>query len=119
MLIFINAIALIQLIMKVVVISFADKFCNLADTQMAAFPGLHVDKVAELERYKVFAEKIKPLVIESVSYLNKKLRSKASRSNVGTQKNFKIMDPSRQNKSHSFHVKVQMNMIFFSKHFYF
>jgi len=57
--------------------SFADKFCNLADTQMAAFPGLHVDKVAELERYKVFAEKIKPLVIESVSYLNKKLRSKA------------------------------------------
>jgi adenylosuccinate synthase len=29
-----------------------------------------VDKPAELERYKVFAERLRPLVIETVSYLH-------------------------------------------------
>jgi adenylosuccinate synthase len=53
---------------------FTDKFCNLADIQMAAFPDLKVDKEAELARYKVFAERVRPLVVESVSYLHKKLK---------------------------------------------
>merc|ERR1719439_92006 len=41
---------------------------------MAAFPDLKVDKEAELERYKVFAERVRPLVVETVSYLHKKLK---------------------------------------------
>jgi adenylosuccinate synthase len=31
---------------------------------------LNVDKTAELERYRVFAERIRPLVVESVSFLH-------------------------------------------------
>merc|ERR1712080_423583 len=54
---------------------FTDLFCNLADLQMAAFPDLKVDKQAELERYKGFAERIRPLVVESVSYLHSKIKS--------------------------------------------
>ena len=41
---------------------------------MAAFPDLKVDKAAEQERYKVCAERIRPLVVESVSYLHQKIK---------------------------------------------
>lgn len=53
--------------------NFANKFSILADNHMAAFPGLQVDKEQELERYRVLAERIRPLVVESVSYIHKKL----------------------------------------------
>jgi len=53
--------------------SFANKFSILADNHMAAFPGLKVDKEAELERYRAMAERLRPLVIESISYLHQKL----------------------------------------------
>lgn len=52
---------------------FANKFRILADNYMAAFPSLKVDKDAEVERYKGLAERIRPLVVESVSYLHNKL----------------------------------------------
>ena len=32
-----------------------------------------VDKAAEIERYRQLAERVRPLVVESVSYLHKKL----------------------------------------------
>ena len=34
------------------------------------FPDLQVDVEAELARYKIFAEKVRPYVVESVSYLH-------------------------------------------------
>merc|ERR1719340_149491 len=52
---------------------FSNKFSILADNYMASFPGLKVDKAAEIERYRQLAERIRPLVVESVSYLHKKL----------------------------------------------
>jgi len=52
---------------------FANKFRILADNYMVAFPSLKVDKEAEVERYRAFAERIRPLVVESVSYLHNKL----------------------------------------------
>ena len=41
---------------------------------MARFKSLEVDKEMELERYKKFAEQIRPLVIESISFLHQNLR---------------------------------------------
>lgn len=38
------------------------------------FPDLKVDVPAELERYKVLAERIRPLVCETVSFLHEALR---------------------------------------------
>jgi len=52
---------------------FANKFSILADNYMASFPGLKVDKNAEIERYKQLAERVRPLVVESVSFLHKRL----------------------------------------------
>lgn len=53
---------------------FSQKFCNLADCHMARFKSLEVDKEKELERYKSFAEDIRPLVVETVSFLHQSLR---------------------------------------------
>ena len=41
---------------------------------MARFKSLDVNKEKELERYKNFAEEIRPLVIETVSFLHQNLR---------------------------------------------
>ena len=49
------------------------RFSNLADCHMARFKSLEVDKEKELERYKTFAEEIRPLVIETVSFLHQNL----------------------------------------------
>lgn len=38
------------------------------------FPSLEVDVAAELDRYKQYAEEIRPLVVETVSYLHSALR---------------------------------------------
>jgi len=53
--------------------NFKMLFNSLADQMSKSYPDLKIDRVAEMERYKVFAERIRPLVIESVSYLNKKV----------------------------------------------
>merc|ERR1711971_800942 len=52
---------------------FTNKFSILADNYMASFPGLKVDKAAEIERYRELAERVRPMVVESVSYLHKRL----------------------------------------------
>ena len=38
------------------------------------FKSLNVDKEAELERYKVLAERLRPMVIESVSFLHAQMK---------------------------------------------
>ena len=40
---------------------------------MARFKSLSVDKEIELERYKTFAEEMRPMVIETVSFLHQNL----------------------------------------------
>lgn len=52
---------------------FSNKFSILADNYMAKFPSLEVNKEAELVRYKELAERIRPLVIETVSFLHDRL----------------------------------------------
>ena len=52
---------------------FAEKFSTLADCHSARFKSLAVDKAAELDRYKLFAEKLRPLVIETVSFLHSQI----------------------------------------------
>merc|ERR1711936_630381 len=44
---------------------FTNKFSILADNYMASFPGLKVDKAAEIERYRELAERVRPMVVES------------------------------------------------------
>lgn len=39
------------------------------------FPSLKVDTKLELERYKKFAEKVRPYVFDTVSYLDKALKN--------------------------------------------
>lgn len=53
---------------------FAEKFQGLVDTYTRMFPMLSVDVNAELERYKNYAERIRPLVVDTVSYLHKALQ---------------------------------------------
>ena len=50
------------------------RFGNLADCHMARFKSLDVDKQKELERYKTFAEEIRPLVVETVSFLHQNIQ---------------------------------------------
>ena len=38
------------------------------------FKSLNVDKEAELERYKVFAERLRPMVIETISFLHSEMK---------------------------------------------
>ena len=54
---------------------FAEKFSSLADCHGVRFKSLEVDKEAELERYKVYAERLRPMVVETVSFLHKQIRS--------------------------------------------
>jgi adenylosuccinate synthase len=50
------------------------RFQGLAAMYQRMFPDLQVDVDAELVRYKVFAERIRPYVVESVSYLHSALQ---------------------------------------------
>ena len=53
---------------------FLSRFGNLADCHMARFKSLDVDKQKELERYKTYAEEIRPLVVETVSFLHQNIQ---------------------------------------------
>lgn len=53
---------------------FSRKFINLADCHLAQFKTLSIDKDAELVRYKEYAEKIRPMVTETISYMHKALK---------------------------------------------
>lgn len=52
---------------------FSEKFSLLADCHSARFKSLEVDKNAELERYKAFAERLRPMVIETISFLHSQM----------------------------------------------
>ena len=42
---------------------------------MAGFPGLEEDQEAEIQRYRGLADRIRPLVVESVSWLHNRLNA--------------------------------------------
>ena len=46
------------------------RYCHLADCFTARYPNLEVDKETELKRYREFAEIIRPMVTETVSYVH-------------------------------------------------
>ena len=46
------------------------RFVNLADSFSNRFGSLSIDKESELRRYGEYAEKIRPMVTETVSYLH-------------------------------------------------
>jgi len=52
---------------------FSNKFTILANDHIRKFPNLEVDIDAELIRYKQLAERIRPLVVETVSFLHDRL----------------------------------------------
>ncbi|CAK9827553.1 Adenylosuccinate synthetase [Anthophora retusa] len=52
---------------------FSLKFNALVTSYQKIFPALQVDVKAELQRYKEYAERIRPLVKETVQYLNEAL----------------------------------------------
>ncbi|CAB3248859.1 unnamed protein product [Arctia plantaginis] len=52
---------------------FGEKFRTLAATYKRMFPSLEVDIESELIRYKEYAERIRPMVRDTVSYLHKAL----------------------------------------------
>nr|XP_023017501.1 adenylosuccinate synthetase [Leptinotarsa decemlineata] len=54
---------------------FQKKFQDLANLHERMFPSLKVDIEAELKRYKEYAEKIRPQVKDTVSFLDKAIRS--------------------------------------------
>ncbi|XP_047096819.1 adenylosuccinate synthetase isoform X1 [Schistocerca piceifrons] len=53
---------------------FAEKLKSLVRMYQRMFPELKVDVESELVRYKKYAERIRPFVVESVSYLHTALR---------------------------------------------
>lgn len=54
---------------------FCDRFKAGAQVAMLNLPGLDVDINAEVQRYREFADKIRPMVVDSVSWLTKRTRS--------------------------------------------
>lgn len=54
---------------------FSEKFKSLVAMYQRMFPALEVDVNKELQRYSVFAERVRPLVIETVSYLHNSLQT--------------------------------------------
>ncbi|XP_012285355.1 adenylosuccinate synthetase isoform X1 [Orussus abietinus] len=53
---------------------FSEKFETLVASYQRMFPALHVDVKSELEMYKGYAERIRPLVKETVCFLHKALK---------------------------------------------
>ncbi|KAK0097622.1 hypothetical protein PV326_000585 [Microctonus aethiopoides] len=53
---------------------FTEKFNTLVFSYQRMFPSLHVDIKAEIERYKGYAERIRPFVKETVHYLHNALK---------------------------------------------
>lgn len=54
---------------------FTEKFRTLVSTYQRLLPDLNVDVEAELEKYKGYAEQVRPFVIETVSYLNTAIKA--------------------------------------------
>jgi adenylosuccinate synthase len=49
---------------------FAEKLRTLVAAYQRMLPDLNVDIDAELEKYKGYAEQVRPFVVETISYLN-------------------------------------------------
>ncbi|EDO32382.1 predicted protein [Nematostella vectensis] len=58
---------------------FAEKFTSLAHHFQRLYPDLVVDIEDELKKYKVFAEKVRPLARDTVSFMNKILQTPDNR----------------------------------------
>lgn len=54
---------------------FSEKFQAIVATYERLFPGIKIDTVSELQRYKTFAEKLRPFVKDTVSFLHSSLAS--------------------------------------------
>ncbi|CAH0381575.1 unnamed protein product [Bemisia tabaci] len=54
--------------------AFSEKLKAIIKSYRRMFPSLEVDENDELEKYKKYAESIRPLVIETVSYIHSALR---------------------------------------------
>lgn len=57
---------------------FSEKFRALVATYQRLLPDLNVDVEAELEKYKGYAEEVRPFVIETISYLNDAIKADKS-----------------------------------------
>lgn len=57
---------------------FAEKFRSLVATYQRLLPDLNVDVDAELEKYKGYAEQVRPFVVETISYLHSAIRANKS-----------------------------------------
>ncbi|XP_071500162.1 adenylosuccinate synthetase isozyme 1 A-like [Diadema antillarum] len=58
---------------------FSDKFRTLVRIHKKLFPQLEVDEEAELQKYKVYKEKIKPMVCDTVYFMDSMLREPGKR----------------------------------------
>uniref|UniRef100_A0A1B6DNJ2 Adenylosuccinate synthetase n=1 Tax=Clastoptera arizonana TaxID=38151 RepID=A0A1B6DNJ2_9HEMI len=56
--------------------TFSDKFESLVLSYQRMFPSLQVNVKEELNQYHEYAEKIRPLVVETVSYIHSALKCK-------------------------------------------
>jgi len=54
--------------------TFSEKYKSLVESYQRMFPSLEVDVESELKRYAQYADDIRPLVVETVSYLHSALR---------------------------------------------
>lgn len=57
---------------------FSEKFRILVSSYQRLLPDLNVDVEEEIEKYKAYAEQVRPLVIETVSYLHAAIKSDKS-----------------------------------------
>jgi len=55
--------------------TFSEKFRTLVATYQRLLPDLNVDIEAELEKYKGYAEQVRPFVVETISYLNTAIKA--------------------------------------------
>lgn len=55
--------------------AFSDKFRSIVATHQRLFPGCVVDVDAELNRYKQYADKLRPYVKDTIFYLHSALRN--------------------------------------------
>ncbi|XP_059096718.1 adenylosuccinate synthetase-like [Tigriopus californicus] len=58
--------------------AFAQRFRNLANNHIAHFNSLTVNIDEELERYKKYADEIRPMVLESIAFLHQSLKEEKS-----------------------------------------
>lgn len=58
--------------------AFSEKFRTLVSSYQRLLPNLNVDVEEEIEKYKAYAEQVRPFVIETVSYLHAAIKSEKS-----------------------------------------